>query len=330
MAIIKNTKLRVRGLTVIATVFVLGQLCCGTVALAEADPVDMEVVDRETGQPLRIWHHHGRTFIAGELGDRYSLRLTNHTEGRVLVVLSVDGVNVLTGETAGYDQRGYVFDAHQSYAVTGWRKSDDEVAAFTFAPLTKSYAALTGRPSDVGVIGMAVFKEQPVIQVPAQTTRAPVTQPLLVLPAPAPPAPPAIQPRPVGPPPAGIVAPMMPIPPSPHPALATPPQAAPPAARVASASPPPSLSARSVKGVPKIPDDAKLGTAHGPREWSHINIVTFVRATASPLTVRQIEYDTFEHLVANGVIPRNTNHPPRPFPAKADREGYVPDPPSQP
>ena len=123
-------------------------------------PVDLSVVDRDTGQALRLWRHDGRLFVAGRPGARYSLRVANHTDDRVLVVLSVDGVNILTGETASYDQRGYVFRPYESYDLSGWRKSDTEIAAFTFAPLPQSYAARTGRPGDVGVIGMAVFKER--------------------------------------------------------------------------------------------------------------------------------------------------------------------------
>ena len=109
-------------------------------------PVDLSVVDRDTGQVLRVWRHDGRLFVAGRPGARYSLRVGNHTDGRVLVVLSVDGVNILTGETAGVDQRGYVFSPFESYDLSGWRKSDTEIAAFTFAPLPQSYAARTGRP----------------------------------------------------------------------------------------------------------------------------------------------------------------------------------------
>lgn len=131
-----------------------------TSALADQNPVDLQVIDRDTGQPLRVWRHRGRLFVAGEPGGRYALRVTNQTDGRVLLVLSVDGVNVVTGETASYDQRGYVLSARQSYDVNGWRKSNAEVAAFSFAPLPQSYAARTGRPGDVGVIGLAVFKEK--------------------------------------------------------------------------------------------------------------------------------------------------------------------------
>ena len=119
--------------------------------------VDLNVVDRETGQTLPVWRHDGRLFVAGQPGGRYSLRVTNHTGGRVLVVMSVDGVNVLTGQTAGYGQSGYVFRPYESYDVSGWRKSDTEVAAFTFTPQANSYAARTGRPQDIGVIGIAAF-----------------------------------------------------------------------------------------------------------------------------------------------------------------------------
>ena len=131
----------------------------GACAQTGANALDLKVVDRDTGREMRVWRHHGRLFVAGQPGARYSLRVANHTSGRVLVVLSVDGVNILSGETANYDQRGYVFNPYEAYDVTGWRKSNSEVAAFTFAPLAQSYAARTGRPGNVGVIGMAVFKE---------------------------------------------------------------------------------------------------------------------------------------------------------------------------
>jgi len=138
-------------------------MAMGTAGCASAyspDLVGLSVVDRDTGQTLQVYRHDGRTFVAGRPGARYALRVVNHTGGRVLVVLSVDGVNILSGETAGYDQRGYVFDPYESYDLNGWRKSDSEIAGFTFAPLSQSYAARTGRPGDVGVIGMAVFKER--------------------------------------------------------------------------------------------------------------------------------------------------------------------------
>jgi hypothetical protein len=161
--------------TVLAVALAVIGLAGSAKAMDGPDLVGLTVVDRETGQPLRVWRHNGRAYVAGQPGARYGLRVSNHSGGRVLVVMSVDGVNVLTGETAGYGQGGYVFDPYESYAVSGWRKSDSEVAAFTFAPLPRSYAARTGRPGDVGVIGIAVFQERivaPAAVAPAKESRS--------------------------------------------------------------------------------------------------------------------------------------------------------------
>jgi hypothetical protein len=51
-------------------------------------------------------------------------------------------------------------DPWSSYDISGWRKSNAEVAAFEFSAASGSYAALTGRPANVGVIGVALFRER--------------------------------------------------------------------------------------------------------------------------------------------------------------------------
>jgi hypothetical protein len=123
--------------------------------------VDVTVIDRDTGETLTIYPHRGHHYIAGRPGARYAIRVANRTGARVLAVVSVDGVNVVTGQTAAWHQSGYVLAPWQSYDIAGWRKSQEEVAAFEFTALPDSYAARTGRPLDVGVIGVAVFTERP-------------------------------------------------------------------------------------------------------------------------------------------------------------------------
>ena len=121
--------------------------------------VDVDVVDRDTGQWLPETAHRGDTWVAGTPGHRYAVRLTNTSNERVLVVLSVDGVNAVTGETAHPSQAGYVLAPWQSTEIAGWRKSMEDIAQFVFTDLPDSYAARTGRPDNVGVIGVAVFRE---------------------------------------------------------------------------------------------------------------------------------------------------------------------------
>jgi hypothetical protein len=79
-------------------------------------------------------------------------------------VLSVDGVNAVSGQTADAAQGGYVLGPWESAEIDGWRKSLDEVAQFVFTDLADAYATRTGRPDNVGVIGIAVFREAPRLQ----------------------------------------------------------------------------------------------------------------------------------------------------------------------
>lgn len=136
--------------------------------------VDVSVTDRDTGTPLQTYAHDGKFYVAGTPGHRYAVHLTNLTGMRVLAVLSVDGVNAISGETASPDQSGYVLDAYQSTDVAGWRKSMTEIAQFNFTNLSNSYAARTGRPDNVGVIGVAVFREKPLFWREGRIAEAPL------------------------------------------------------------------------------------------------------------------------------------------------------------
>ena len=122
--------------------------------------VDIDLVDRDSGRMLPEYDHHGRIHVPGEPGRDYTVRLRNQSGERVLVVLSVDGVNAVTGQTASPSQAGYVLGPWETADIAGWRKSLDDVARFYFTDLPDSYAARTGRPGNVGVVGIAVFRER--------------------------------------------------------------------------------------------------------------------------------------------------------------------------
>lgn len=123
-------------------------------------PAEVEVYDRTADCVLPVYWKHGERYIAGEPGHRYEIRLRNREGGRLLAVTSVDGVNVISGETASHGQTGYVLDGYGAANIDGWRKSLADVAVFYFTALPDSYAARTGRPDNVGVIGVALFRER--------------------------------------------------------------------------------------------------------------------------------------------------------------------------
>ena len=130
-------------------------------ALAVGDLATVSVIDRDSGTQLSTYYFKGEYWVAGRPGARYAIQIRNCAAGRLLAVTSVDGINVISGATAGWGQTGYVFDPGSDYQIAGWRKSDTEVADFTFTASPNSYAARTGRPANVGVIGVALFRERP-------------------------------------------------------------------------------------------------------------------------------------------------------------------------
>jgi hypothetical protein len=69
-----------------------------------------------------------------------------------------------------------VLEPWESAEIAGWRKSLDDVAQFVFTDLPDSYAARTGRPDNVGVIGIAVFRERQVRPVYAPSSPPIATQ----------------------------------------------------------------------------------------------------------------------------------------------------------
>ena len=141
----------------------LGLALTTVVAVLKADAraciAQIDVHDRAQDRVLPVHRKFGRSWIAGEPGHEYQLRIRNCADVRVLAVISVDGVNVITGESAAPSQSGYVLEPGENITVEGWRKSMERTAAFVFTDPADSYAARTGRPTDIGVIGVALFRE---------------------------------------------------------------------------------------------------------------------------------------------------------------------------
>ncbi len=265
-------------------------------AMAIGRVADINVVDRSTGQTLPVYTYRGEYFVAGQPGAKYSIQIRNSRGPRVLAVTSVDGLNVLSGETADFGQSGYVFESGQRYGIEGWRKNDSEVAAFVFtASPGESYAERIGKPRDMGVIGVALFRERP----PVAVYSPPVVAQRQEAPAAAAPAPSAALER----------------------ANSTASKAMPSAEASADRE-------RSSAQAAPVPAP-KLGTAHGERETSIISRTQFVRNSAQPDEIIRIRYDSHANLVALGVIPGPRPYPlPHPNPFPGAQAGFVPDPPA--
>jgi len=112
-------------------------------------------------RPVRQFGHAGKTFIEAKVGSEYSLRIRNNNSYRVLAVVSVDGVDVISGKEASYNGSGYIIEAYSSVDIKGYRKDLESVGAFKFTKKKKSYAKeVSGSTQNVGVISLAVFSEK--------------------------------------------------------------------------------------------------------------------------------------------------------------------------
>jgi hypothetical protein len=105
----------------------------------------------------------GRHYVEARRGGRYALRLANRTGERVAVLMTVDGINVISGDKQNPSDQGrmYVLDPWESALIQGWRTSLDDVRRFTFVDEQRSYAARSGKSnSRMGWIEMSVFRER--------------------------------------------------------------------------------------------------------------------------------------------------------------------------
>ncbi|HVR70377.1 MAG TPA: hypothetical protein VMT87_05980 [Vicinamibacteria bacterium] len=115
----------------------------------------------------------GRYYVEARPRAGYALRLANRTGERLGVVITVDGLNAVSGDRAagapGFTPPGrmYVLGPWDAITVRGWRTSLDEVRRFTFVDERRSYAARSGQANaKMGWIEVAVHRERrPVAEV---------------------------------------------------------------------------------------------------------------------------------------------------------------------
>jgi hypothetical protein len=121
--------------------------------------ITIRIVD-DHGAPLPTFAAAGRSYVMGHDGARYSIRIENSSGARFEAVTTVDGLDVIDGQPGSLEKRGYLVAPWSSVEIDGFRRSEEEVAAFRFGRVSDSYAAKRGSDRNVGVIGVAVFQER--------------------------------------------------------------------------------------------------------------------------------------------------------------------------
>lgn len=113
------------------------------------------------GRACKEYTHKGMSFIEARSGTNYTVKIKNDNPYRVMAVLSVDGLDVVTGKPAEETNTGYIIDAYSSLDVKGYRISDDNSASFIFTSKGKSYVQQAkSNATNAGVIGLRTYKEK--------------------------------------------------------------------------------------------------------------------------------------------------------------------------
>jgi hypothetical protein len=264
----------------------------GLMTCARAQPPYEVVLEDEFGTPLPSYPQRAERFALGRDGQRYNVRIYNHTGRRVEAVVSVDGRDVLSGKPGDYrQQRGYIVPAYGSVLIDGFRTSLSSVAAFRFTSPEDSYSARMGTPENVGVIGAAFFSENP------------------------PPPPPVVRPE---------IPRRYPYDQHDYEAkgkyegggrggigtLGARPRPSAPAAESSAPSRSSGAADKSASGYASSErrsrdDSSNIGTQYGEETYSQVSEVSFVRAhPKSPERVLTMRYDDYDGLVARGILPR--------------------------
>ena len=115
------------------------------------------------GKPVKEYYKDGKTYVEARGGARFTIKVKNNGYRRILAVPSVDGLSVMNGKEASLHSGGYIVSAYNTITIDGWRTSDSDVAEFFFTNPEGSYAVKSDKPGNLGVIGVAIFREKEVL-----------------------------------------------------------------------------------------------------------------------------------------------------------------------
>lgn len=98
-------------------------------------------------------------YVSAVIGTEYEIRLSNPTEGRVGVALSVDGLNTIDGKTG--EERLWILAPGETTTIPGWQVSGDTARRFSVSREADSYARKMGKATRLGVIRAVFVAERP-------------------------------------------------------------------------------------------------------------------------------------------------------------------------
>ena len=128
------------------------------------------------GKAIKQYAHDGRIFVEAKIGSEYTIKIQNSSYKRKLVVATIHGLNVITGQPCSGKptESGYIVNGYDSLEIKGFRKDSDSVGAFKFCPSNLSYCNEKGLGGNNGVIGVRIYDERIMLSCPVYTNPEPI------------------------------------------------------------------------------------------------------------------------------------------------------------
>lgn len=131
-------------------------------------PVEIEIIS-DRGDAFSIYpvtqrhlKNEYRAYVEAINGENYSIKIHNHSNQRLGLVIAVDGRNIISGKKSKlkHNERMYIVGPYESQTHAGWRTSSKDIHRFYFTEAEDSYAEAFNDDSAMGVIAVAVFEEK--------------------------------------------------------------------------------------------------------------------------------------------------------------------------
>lgn len=131
-------------------------------------PVEIEII-ADNGSHYSIYpvtqrhlKNEYRAYVEALNGENYSLKIRNHSNKRLGLVIAVDGRNIISGKksTLKHNENMYILGPYETQSYSGWRTSSRDIHRFYFTEADNSYANALDDDSAMGVIALAVYEEK--------------------------------------------------------------------------------------------------------------------------------------------------------------------------
>lgn len=107
-----------------------------------------------------LYHDAGNYYFSAKVGQVYRLIYHNNSSNTYEIVASVDGLDVINGQSASQYHPGHILQPRSEITIEGFRKDNSTIATFVFSKPEVAANNPIGTEQNIGVIATAIYQLQ--------------------------------------------------------------------------------------------------------------------------------------------------------------------------